>query len=109
MEAGRDRYITISLVNLTASLSKQRLIKAVAPEGNSQGSRFWVFTAGGTPFLLSPAAHLFRQQRQLVSIAVEVGESLQLADAPRQVLKRQIESVKLACFYIYIKLKNIKK
>lgn len=101
MEAGRDRYITISLVNLTASLSKQRLIKAVAPEGNSHGSRFWVFTSGGTSFLLSPAAHLFRQQRQLVSIAVEVGESLQLADAPRQVLKRQIESVKLACFYIY--------
>lgn len=32
MEAGQNRYITISLVNVTASLSKQRFVEAVAPE-----------------------------------------------------------------------------
>lgn len=38
MEAGRGRCVTMSLVSLTASLPKQRLVEAVAPEGNSHAS-----------------------------------------------------------------------
>lgn len=105
MEAGRYRYITISHVNVTASLSKRGLVEAVAPEGNSQGfclcGRF--FQVRRHLILSILATYLFRQQRELVSITVEVGESFQLADAPRQVLKRKVESEKLAgsCFLCF--------